>query len=362
MSTNLKILFIDDEAITTKYFEKMFGGDFNIITTNDPKEGWKIIESRSNEIAVVICDQKMPDASGVDLLSKLRYQYPNIVRILTTAYANLEDNILAINQGNVFGYLTKPWKPEDVHKVIYDAVSEYKARLTLIALAGSIAHEIRNPLSSAGYAASFVKSTLEEAKAKSFDRIEISKKELSEILQMLEIASNCAVRGNMIIDMILNNIREKPIDKSKFHHITISSVIKAAMNEYAFGQDEKRRIAINIKEDFLFRGDETILVFVLFNLLKNAIYYMSAKPEASITITTSQGDRENFLYFKDTGPGVDPEKIPVIFESFVTSGKKNGTGLGLPFCKRAMESFSGSIECNSKLGEYTEFVLSFPRC
>ena len=69
----------------------------------------------------------------------------------------------------------------------------------------------------------------------------------------------------------------------------------------------------------------------------------------------------NYLYFRDTGPGIPEYKLESIFESFMTSGKAEGTGLGLPFCRRVVTAFDGKIVCNSKLGEYTEFTIFFPQ-
>ena len=69
----------------------------------------------------------------------------------------------------------------------------------------------------------------------------------------------------------------------------------------------------------------------------------------------------NYLYFRDTGPGIPEYKLESIFESFMTSGKAEGTGLGLPFCRRVVTVFDGKIVCNSKLGEYTEFTIFFPK-
>lgn len=62
---------------------------------------------------------------------------------------------------------------------------------------------------------------------------------------------------------------------------------------------------------------------------------------------------------RDHGPGIPQDKLETIFESFVTSGKNEGTRLGLPFYRRSIEDMGGSISCNSELGEYTEFVLKF---
>jgi len=66
------------------------------------------------------------------------------------------------------------------------------------------------------------------------------------------------------------------------------------------------------------------------------------------------------LEVRDTGPGIEAESLPKIFDSFYTVGKLGGTGLGLPYCKRSMEALGGSIRCESVLGEYTAFILSFP--
>lgn len=65
------------------------------------------------------------------------------------------------------------------------------------------------------------------------------------------------------------------------------------------------------------------------------------------------------LYFKDYGPGIEKDKLALIFESFFTSGKKDGTGLRLPFCKRIMMTFDGNIICRSEIGKWKEFEMKF---
>lgn len=98
------------------------------------------------------------------------------------------------------------------------------------------------------------------------------------------------------------------------------------------------------------------MIAVMHNLLKNSLHY-----KAKIEITLKAGDDYNYLYFKDYGLGIEQDKLKLLFESFFTSGKKDGTGLGLPFCKRAMVAFGGGISCESEIGEWTEFVLKFPK-
>lgn len=81
-------------------------------------------------------------------------------------------------------------------------------------------------------------------------------------------------------------------------------------------------------------------IFVIFNLLKNSLYYKS-----KIEIRTESKSDGNYLYFKDYGPVIERDKLSLIFDSFFTSGKKDGTGLELPLCKRIMTAFDGDIVC-----------------
>jgi Signal transduction histidine kinase len=98
---------------------------------------------------------------------------------------------------------------------------------------------------------------------------------------------------------------------------------------------------------------------VLFNLLKNAFYSLQSAQKGSISIRLERGGSYNTLYFRDTGTGVDPAIIGKIFDGFFTT-KRDGTGAGLAFCKRTIESFGGEIGCESVLGEYAEFIIRLP--
>jgi len=235
---------------------------------------------------------------------------------------------------------------------------------SLEALGGSIAHELRNPLGSIHQSAYILIKKLHEiTQSREKNRVIISKKEIAEIEELLEIIDHSSVRGNMVIDMILSNIKDKEVDKSKFKVYKVSEVVEVAIKEFAFaGSAERAKLSSNLKDDFYFKGNENMFVFVLFNLLKNALYYLKTYPKSRITITSKKGnDGFNYLYFRDTGPGIPEYKLESIFESFMTSGKAEGTGLGLPFCRRVITAFDGKIVCNSKLGEYTEFTIFFPK-
>ncbi|MDX1949850.1 MAG: HAMP domain-containing sensor histidine kinase [Rickettsiales bacterium] len=203
-------------------------------------------------------------------------------------------------------------------------------------LAGSIAHETRNPLASIKQGCDIIKNCLDEA------------------MEFLDLISTSSTRGLMISEMILANIREEKIDTNKFTDLSIAKIVKSAIREFAFeSQKEKGLVNVDLEGDFIFKGDETLMIFVLFNLLKNSLYY-----KAKINIWLDADKK--CLYFKDDGVGIPADKLELIFDDFFTSNKKGGTGLGLPFCKRVMLSFGGDISYKSVEGEGVEFCLNFP--
>lgn len=108
-TAELSILLVDDERQTLKYFERAFAKDFNVLTAPSADEAENIVDANPGKIGVVISDQRMPGRSGVSLLNSIRRKHPGIVRMLTTAYSELDDAIEAVNRGEIFRYIVKPW-------------------------------------------------------------------------------------------------------------------------------------------------------------------------------------------------------------------------------------------------------------
>ncbi len=106
------ILYVDDEEQSLKYFRHAFEDCFEIYTAPSAAEGYRVLEHQRDRIGVLMTDQRMPGESGVTLLEKARKLDPRILRILVTAYSDLETAIDSVNNGAVFHYLTKPWDPE----------------------------------------------------------------------------------------------------------------------------------------------------------------------------------------------------------------------------------------------------------
>jgi signal transduction histidine kinase len=110
--------------------------------------------------------------------------------------------------------------------------------------------------------------------------------------------------------------------------------------------------------DFQILVDPVLVKYILYNLIGNALYYVQHMPKAEIVISTFLVTRQ--IQVRDTGPGIAPENLSKLFDSFYTSGKSGGTGLGLAYCKRTMQALDGDIYCESEMGKHTAFRLSFP--
>ena len=217
------------------------------------------------------------------------------------------------------------------------------------ALANSIAHEMRNPLSQLQY---------------HFERIKhhssIDKENKELINNELKQGSLAIQRGAQLIDIILSEAKNTAINDELFTHYSAALLTERIVDEYAFDSDDmKKRINIDLSQDFIFNLNDTLYSFILFNLLRNAVHYFS-ECNSTISIRLVKGFASNKVIFRDTGPGIDSHILPNIFDNFFTHNKEGGSGLGLSYCLRVMHAFEGNIACYSKKGEFTEFVLSFP--
>jgi two-component system, CAI-1 autoinducer sensor kinase/phosphatase CqsS len=167
-------------------------------------------------------------------------------------------------------------------------------------------------------------------------------------------------RSNVVIDLILASARMEEIDSGTFAPHSIRHCVNEALDGYPFTFGEKDKVNITGVGDFRFHGSETLVVYVIFNLIRNSLYAMKAAGKGDITISTSSASGWNALVITDTATGIPAQALPRIFDTFFTTKKGAGAGLGLAFCKRVMASFGGRIHCDSTEGRFTTFTLEFP--
>ena len=127
-AANYYVLFVDDEEKTRKAFNRLFGDEFKILLAGDGAEGFEVFQERKDEIGVIVTDQKMPRETGVQFLGKVAELDNDIVRILSTAYAELDAAVAGVNEGGIYRYVTKPWDVPELEITIRRAMELFVLR------------------------------------------------------------------------------------------------------------------------------------------------------------------------------------------------------------------------------------------
>jgi len=243
-------------------------------------------------------------------------------------------------------------------------VAQEKAN-TIKLLAAAMAHEISTPMGSLKPMRRFIKQlfprilALNEA-IKKLDAAEaLSDKEVARLERIPNSLDVVIKKTSNFTEMLLQKVKSADGTIDADETISIVEAVNEALEEYH--DSEGVEIIWDASVDFQFRGEHLAFVHIIFNLLKNAIFYVRNAPGGGhIEIRAEVGETENILHFKDTGTGMPKEVLVNIFDSFYTR-TRHGTGVGLAYCKLVMESFGGTIECDSKEGKYTHFALRFPK-
>ncbi len=121
--TKHTLLVVDDEPDVCDSVHDLLRREFKVLKAKSAAEGYKLMED--NEVHIIMTDQRMPQVTGVELLSRIRQGHPRAVRMLFTGYADLESIIQAINQGHIFQFQKKPWQPEELETAVREAAREY---------------------------------------------------------------------------------------------------------------------------------------------------------------------------------------------------------------------------------------------
>ena len=132
------VLYVDDEEQALKYFARGLGKDFRVLTAPGVAQAMVLLEQETNAIGVVITDQRMPGKSGVSLLTDVRQRWPAIVRILITAYTDMESAVSAVNAGAVYKYVNKPADFPQLRQILGEAMAVYRETLHRDALADTV--------------------------------------------------------------------------------------------------------------------------------------------------------------------------------------------------------------------------------
>lgn len=347
MSANQdKVLIVDDEKDNLEALQRLLRGQYAVTTTTSPFDALKLVQSTS--FNVIISDQRMPEMTGVELLEKSKKLSPQATRILLTGYTDIASVIDAINRGNIYRYVAKPWDPEDFKMTVKQAneahllrreleeknkeLEKAVAELKVLDLAKGrflslISHELNTPLTVLN---SFVQLLAE------------NKKNLSEdISKAVSSISGASERFTEIIGEVLSYVRLSSDAALSTKETDIGKALEAALKEVK-AQFEKKKVKCTISSEKISHAVDTEKFGILASkLLQDALARSPGGGEVKVVASkTPEG-----LSIKVHRGGEPLSKDA--FAPFETASSQmhhtKNIGLMLATCKQVVDSHKGKI-------------------
>ncbi len=378
------VLYVDDEEINRKVFRANFAGRFPVVLAESGERALEILASQL--VAVVLSDERMPGMRGTALMAAIKERHPDVVRVVVTAYGDLTSVLEAVNSGEVWKYVVKPWSPQELGAVIEGALevnrlvrernglqlqlmlAERRAMLGLIA--GSIGHELRNTLS-----ASMSAHTVLEAIVPTFESLteaclaEPVSPAVAALAKRLDLRQEAAELGHwtsqlkdaleqtteiaqlMVDSMKVRPDRVRPVDLSALCH----SVVRLAEHQLLTAG---ARLCAEIAPGVMASADPLAVRQILLNLLLNAAQAIPPEKQPSEVELCCTRDGERVLVqVTDYGTGIRPEHIAMLFEPLFTTRGSEGSGLGLPISRTLARGIGGELTVSSVWGEGSTCTL-----
>ncbi len=377
------VLYVDDEEKSLKQFARAFQDQFRIYTAANAQDGLKLLEEHKDDIGLLMTDQRMPGEKGVWLLEKARQLRPRIIRILATAFADMEAAIAAVNTGAIYKYVTKPWDPPQLENTLKRGLEFFMVQrerdqllmekmsvlhnmmiadriVSLGLLAAGLSHHIRNALVA-------VKTFLDLAPAK----MEEEKMDLAGLRNpdfWKEYYQN--VQGQ--IDKINNMLKDlwTASEKPAFEfgdQVRVRDVVDETIARLKEGfAARKLQVENNIPNSLPILNVDKPKFYRLFELLlKDEIASLPEGSKITLSGSVSNGSRadrqEVQIQVADNGPGLPKEALRLVFDPFVVrSDSPMEYGIHLMACYFIVHHHSGRIDARSEEGKGTTFTLSLP--
>jgi signal transduction histidine kinase len=390
------ILVVDDEPDVVKSIQDLLRFDYKVLGATRATEGLRLLSEQP--VHVVLTDQRMPEMTGVDFLRHLRDTHPDMVRLLVTGYADIRAVIDAINEGNVYRYVTKPWEPEELQAVVREAVERYdliaERRRLMEELKGKneelsrtnaelsranelkaafiqvASHELRTPLTILmGLTRLAGTSAGTQQPLRSFlDRIEQAAKRLQHLVDQL-------------VTMLQAGKFERPLDRQP---TDLAPLLRQAADDVRpFIELRNQSLSVDVPADLGSADVEASKVRDSLNhLLLNAIKFTPDGGQVDLVAERARADGASGtggangeairIRVTDTGSGIDPASQEKLFEPFFTgfdvshhsSGRfehgRRGLGLGLSVVKAFVEMHGGTVRVDTEVGRGTTFTITLP--
>lgn len=352
----IAVLYIDDESNNLLSFQATFRRKYKVFLANSPAEGMGILNKE--HVHVIIADQRMPQSTGVEFFQIVRKAHPHPIRILLTGYTDAEAIIDAINKGEIYRYIKKPWDEFELQNAIQNAYEIYvtkeklnrkiseleKTNDELNRFVYSTSHDLRSPLAS-------VMGILNLAK------MENSVQDPNGYLGMIE---TCVNKMDTFIQKIIEYYKSIRVEQD-YSKIDFTVLLEESIQLFKMQRPD---IAYNIivDQDGDFMNDSFRMSVIIDNLISNAVKYQKpSEPNPKVEVTVKSDDKKAIIKIEDNGVGILDNHLNNIFKMFFRSNNTvNGLGIGLYIVKEALTRIGGEISVHSRHGEGTAFYLEIP--
>ncbi len=381
---------MDDENNNLIVFRNAFFRHFNILAASSPAEGLKLLKEQ--EVHVIISDQRMPEMTGTEFLTQANKISPSSIKMILTAYSDVDVILKAVNEVGIYQFILKPWELGHLQLTLSNAVQKYELSAQnqqLIRDLEDANATLEKKVEERTYQLATKNkelSTLNEVKTKFFSIISHDLK--------LPIASL-----NILLEIMLNFRHQ--LDEAKVHELGekakgyLQHVTQLLDNLLHWSLSQTGEVKMNDKKTHLVRvakgqvdlfdflasqkgikiifesdgsplwslADENMVSLVLRNLLSNAIKYSHENGE--IRVTFSQDDTGNIISVADSGMGIPVEILEQLEQNSWSEPRRGtmnekGAGLGLRLGKEFAEKMNGQLVIESEVQNGTTVTLILP--
>lgn len=367
------ILYVDDEPQNLTTLRYVLGDEFTLLTAKSGAEAVQLFE-REN-IAILMCDQRMPGMTGVEVCKRVREIRPEVVRIIVTAYADLQAAVDAINEGQVARYVTKPWRNQELIDLLRASIDLVRMQRTMRdmqarilrqgeprvveAISREIARDIGDPVRALAVHGEQV-SDLLQAGLRAWDdtgrarelvdaATEAQRESLTPMTRLRTIAQRLE-RGQRLLP---STTVAPPCD--------VARVVLATTRVLGPVLEPAVKIEVVVESSPRARVDPADLGQVLTHLLVNAAQALETAGSADRTLTVRVAERDGqaAISVTDRGPGMTAEVKERAFDAYFTT-KPGAAGLGLSIVTHILRRTGGMIGVESEPGQGSTFVVLVP--